>query len=132
MSTNHVSRRSSIGLVSPLISCRRRNLSLKMDGDVFYPDKYKGIVDEYLESAFDSQVEPLHVRDKDSVEEMNEAHVKRSELLLKEPALQDPNDYQSNLYARLLTIVREKRVNKVCRSKLLKQVYSVVPVSKQK
>lgn len=80
----------------------------------FDSDEYKAIVDEYLSGAFDTLVEPQHVREKDALDETVATHVKRNELLLKEPAVHDPNDYQSNLYARLLTIVREKRVNKVC------------------
>ncbi|KAI6189705.1 hypothetical protein M3Y97_00037700 [Aphelenchoides bicaudatus] len=75
-------------------------------------EKYKEAVDEYLSGAFDPLVEPQHVREKDPLEETMANHIKRNELLLKEPAVHDPNDYQANLYARLLTIVREKRVNK--------------------
>lgn len=79
----------------------------------FDSEEYKTIVDEYLSSAFDTLVEPQHVREKDPLEQTMATHIKRNEMLLEEPVVHNPNDYQANLYARLLTIVREKRVNKV-------------------
>lgn len=77
-------------------------------------DKYKDAIKDYMSVAFDKHVEPDHIREEsDPLEETVAMHVERNELLLKEPALHDPNDHHANLHAQLLNIVREKRVNKV-------------------
>lgn len=70
-------------------------------------------VSSYLENAFEEVVEAKE-RDDDPWDEAAALHCKRNEFLLKESPVHDQNDHRACLQARLLNIVREKRMSRVC------------------
>ncbi|CAD5231832.1 unnamed protein product [Bursaphelenchus xylophilus] len=73
-------------------------------------ENLKEAVLDYINNAFDDVVEPKNFPD--VIEETLANHVKRNEQLLKEPPSHDQSDHRACLQARLLNIVREKRMNK--------------------
>ncbi|CAD5224630.1 unnamed protein product [Bursaphelenchus okinawaensis] len=73
-------------------------------------EQLKEAVSDYINNAFDEVVEPIGFPD--VIEETIANHVRRNEQLLKEPPSHDQSDHRACLQARLLNIVREKRMNK--------------------
>lgn len=84
--------------------------------DVAESEEVRRAAEEYLDNAFEDVAEASAADETvrgNPWQDIASMHVRRNEFLLKEAPVHDQNDHRACLQARLLNIVREKRLNKV-------------------